>query len=135
MVAAHVADHSAADELHAAVQMLLAQRRRAIATFGFSILVEVIGILQLWCSMRAVGWHPGLAAPVVAYSVSVLFSIVGFVPGGLGVVEASLGALLVSMSMRSADAVAAVVLYRLVELWLPFVVGAVAAHRLRRGVR
>jgi uncharacterized membrane protein YbhN (UPF0104 family) len=125
------AEHSRADELYDAVHLLMRNRRRALVTLGFGVLVEVIGIGQLWCVLRAIGTRPSMALPVVAYAVSVLFQIVGFLPGGLGTVEASLGALLVSFSLTGAQAAAAVVLYRVCELWIPLVLGSFAAQRLR----
>lgn len=79
------------------------------------------------CSGRDVG--PSVA--LVAYSTSVVFFIVGVLPGGLGFVEASLGVILAGYGLATPMAAAAVVLYRLLELWLPLTVGAVAARRLR----
>ncbi len=119
-----------ADELFDAAQRLRSGPRSAIRVLFFAFGVEAIGIAQLWCVLRAVGQHPRLVVPVVAYAVSVLFAIVGFLPGGLGFVEAGLGAVLVSFGLTGATAAAAVVLYRVLELWIPLIVGAIAAHGL-----
>jgi len=67
----------------------------------------------------------------VAYSVSGLFGIVGFVPGGIGFVEVSLSAVLIGFGTSGATAAAIVVLYRLFEWWLPVALGGALAHRLR----
>lgn len=124
------ADHSQADELFDAVQLLRQHPRRAVPAFAHALLVELIGITQLWCVLEAVGVHPRPTLPVLAYTVSVLFTIVGFLPGGLGFVDVGLGALLVSNGLTNATAAAAVVLYRVCELWLPFAIGAAATHSL-----
>ncbi len=119
-----------ADELFDAAQRLRSGTRATIRVLFFAFGVEVIGMAQLWCVLRAVGQHPRLVVPIVAYAVSVLFAIVGFLPGGLGFVEAGLGAVLVSFGLTGTTAAAAVVLYRALELWIPLIVGALAAHGL-----
>lgn len=125
-------DHSSADDLYEAVQVLArrpqAAGRATVHAFG----VEALGALLLWSVLRAVGEHPGLRLAMVAYAISVLFAIVGFLPGGLGFVEAGLGSVLVSYGVAGPAAVAAVVLYRLFELWVPVAVGAWAAQSLAR---
>ena len=125
-------DHTGADELFDAMALIRARPRAALAAFGHGLLVEAIGIGELWAVMRAVGASGGIVTATVAYSVSVLFAIVGFLPGGLGFVEVSLGAVLVSFGSTGATAAAAVLLYRVFELWLPLVLGATAAHVVRR---
>lgn len=124
-----------ADELHDAIALL---RRRpgavvpaAVAALG----VEAAGVALLWTVLAAVGASHSLATAVVGYAISVLFSIVGFLPGGLGFVEVSLGAVLVSTGIGAPTATAAVALYRLFELWLPVGVGAVAAQRVAAAAR
>ncbi len=128
-------DVTGADEMYDSM-MLLRQRPWGVApVFGHAIGVEVIGIVELWAAAAAVGASHSLLVAFVGYSVSVLFAIVGFLPGGLGFVEVSLGAVLVSYGASVATATAAVVLYRVVEMWLPIVIGLAVAQRLRRSVR
>lgn len=124
-------DTTAADELFDAVQLLRQQPRLAVPSIAHAFGVEIIGVGQLWCILVALGQPPRLVVPVVAYAISVLFTIIGFLPGGLGFVEAGLGAVLVSFGVTGPTAAAAVVLYRVMELWLPFLIGAAAAHSLR----
>ncbi len=121
-----------ADELFEAVALLRANLRSAGPAFGHALVVEVIGIAQLYCVLRAIGEHPALSVPVLAYAISVLFTIVGILPGGLGAVEAGLGALLVSRGIPGSHAVAAVVLFRLLELWFPLLVGLAASRLVLR---
>ena len=95
-----------------------------------SLLVEVLGIAELWCVLGALGIHPSLTIPLIAYAVSVLFTIVGFLPGGIGFVEVGLGTILVSSGLARTSAVAAVVLYRVFEFWLPLLLGLLASRVL-----
>lgn len=121
-----------ADELHDAVLLL---RRRPGAVIPAAVAagaVEAAGVALLWTVLAAVGAPHSLATAVVGYAISVLFSIVGFLPGGLGFVEVSLGAVLVSTGIGAPTAAAAVALYRLFELWLPVGLGAVVVHRTGR---
>ncbi len=122
-------------ELDQAVSVLRSLRSRPTALLGplgAALLIEAIGVLQLWAVLHAVGARPGIVVPLAAYAVSVLFTVVGFLPGGLGFVEAGLGGLLVSFGLPTARAAAVVVLYRICELWLPAAIGAVALRRVRR---
>jgi uncharacterized protein (TIRG00374 family) len=124
--------HDAADELFSAVTLMKDHKRASFRAMTFALGVEVIGVAQLWCVLEAVGVHPSLVEPVIAYAISVLFTIIGFLPGGLGFVEAGLGSLLVSFGLNITTAGAAVILYRLVEFWLPLLIGLVAAKVLAR---
>ena len=120
------------DELFEAVQLIRTNRRAMLPVLGHSLGVEFVGVAELYCVLRALGVHPHASVPIVAYAISVLFTIIGFLPGGIGFVEASLGAVLVSFGVARGPAVAAVVLYRILELWIPMIIGLVAARHLTR---
>ena len=122
------ADERQADELFEAITLLKGRLRTAIPAALAAVAVDVLAILQLWVALRAVGAHVGLAEPFVAYSVATLFALVGIVPGGIGVVELSVGAVLHSFGVPVALAAAAVVLFRVAEFWIPLALGAVVSH-------
>jgi hypothetical protein len=54
---------------------------------------------------------------LVAYGLTQLSASLPVTPGGLGVVEGSLAALLVAYGMPASEALAATLLYRLVSFW------------------
>ena len=122
-------DEARADELFDAITLLQGRARSAVPAALAAVAVDVLTILQLWVAFRAVGVHAGPAEPFVAYSVSTLFALVGIVPGGIGVVELSVGAVLHSFGTPVALAAAAVVLFRVAEFWIPLAIGAIASHR------
>ncbi len=124
-------DTRAADELHDALAIIRREPLRALPAAGHALAVEALGVVELWAVIAAVGGGHSLALALVAYAVSAMFAIVGVLPAGLGFVELSLGAVLISYGLSARTAVAAVVLYRVVELLVPVMVGAVAASRLR----
>lgn len=125
-------DTSGADELYDAMLLIRRERRRALPVLGHAMALEALGVLELWGAAAAVGASNSLLVAFVGYAVSVLFTIVGFLPGGIGFVEISLGAVLTSYGASIATATAAVVLYRVVELWLPLMIGSMLARSLRR---
>jgi uncharacterized protein (TIRG00374 family) len=124
-------DHTQADELYDAVQILWKRPLAALPAAGVSVVYQVLAVALLWAVLGAVHQPHGIDVAIVGYAISMLFAIVGFLPGGLGFVEVSLGAVLVSFGSSLAEATAAVALYRLLQLWLPALTGAAVAHRIR----
>lgn len=59
----------------------------------------------------------------VAFSLSTLFGIIGFLPSGIGFVEVSALAILVDAGVPAASAGAAIALFRVGQLWLPILAG------------
>jgi uncharacterized protein (TIRG00374 family) len=125
-------EHRAADDLHEAMALVRRAPARSIPTVAHALGVAVLGVLTLWAVVAAVGAGHSLIVALVGYSVTVLFTIVGLLPSGVGFVEVSLGAVLVSFGADGPRAAAVVVLYRIFQLWLPVIVGAVLAPRVRR---
>ena len=89
----------------------------------------------LLATLRATGAKPNPSLVLVAYAVAGLLALLPFTPGGLGLVEAGLSALLILAGIPSGDAVVATLAYRIISYWLPIVVGPFAylAFRLRYG--
>jgi uncharacterized membrane protein YbhN (UPF0104 family) len=127
-------DPTHADELFDAVQQLRARPAAALPTMGWMFAIEALGVALLWECLRAYGQRTGLGVPLAGYSISVLFSIVGVLPAGIGFAEASLGAVLVGFSVPVAVAAVVVITYRMFEVWIPLLVGlAVMRHWRRNG--
>jgi uncharacterized protein (TIRG00374 family) len=88
----------------------------------------------LFC-VRAVGAHPRPSLILLAYAVAGIIGLVPITPGGLGIVEASLSALLVLAGLDGFQAVLATLAYRLASYWLPLLSGPFAylafKHRYR----
>ena len=64
----------------------------------------------------------------MVYATALAASMVTIVPGGVGTVEASTAALLITAGASAGSAAVAVALFRLFDLWLPLVTGAVLAR-------
>jgi glycosyltransferase 2 family protein len=83
--------------------------------------------LAAYVCVRGLGLDVSLAETTVVFTVASLAGALSLLPGGLGVAEAGMTALLVSLaSVGRADAAAATVLIRLATLWFAVGAGVVA---------
>ena len=89
----------------------------------------------LRATLAAFGVHVAIGVCVTAYALVMVVSLLPVTPGGLGVVEASLAALLVAPGTSDDVLAASVIGYRLISYWLVVVVGVVAlvAERTQSG--
>lgn len=124
--------HQRADDFFKTIQTLKKGPCRVALPLCHALLAEVIGVGILCATLASLGVSQGLALPIAGYTVSILFSIVGFLPGGLGVVEISLASALISIGLTVGKAAAAVAIFRIFELWLPVGIGAVFAGHFRK---
>lgn len=118
----------AGEEARAVLSLVRGAPSRAFPAILASMARETLAVFVLWATLRA--FYPG-ATPVLAllaYVLTILFSYASVLPGGLGVVEVSLTALLVRSGMGGAEAGLATILYRLAEFWSPLLTGAVASR-------
>lgn len=116
-----------------AFEAISSLRRRPLAaapTLAWAIGLQLVGAAQLAAVLSSVDGARGADVALAGYSLALLFGIVGLLPSGAGSTDLSLGVVLVSFGSTVAQAAAAVALYRLVELWLPVTVGALAARGL-----
>ncbi|HZR95157.1 MAG TPA: YbhN family protein [Gaiellaceae bacterium] len=88
--------------------------------------------LALLASLRAVGASPQPSLVVLAYAAAEVLALIPFTPGGLGFVEAGLAGTLRLAGVKSGDALAATLVYRLVSYWLPLLAGGFAYVLFRR---
>ncbi|MDQ3887381.1 MAG: flippase-like domain-containing protein [Actinomycetota bacterium] len=89
---------------------------------------------MLWAALAAVGGGNRPVLALVAYAIAGLFGVVGVLPGGLGFVEVSTSVVLTSFGVPVGLAVAAVVLFRVWDYWLPVAVGGAVAWWVSRRV-
>jgi uncharacterized protein (TIRG00374 family) len=91
--------------------------------FWLAAMNWVADIACLALALVAVGSPVPWSALILVWSVGVGAGSFGLTPGGLGLVEAALAAALVAAGVHSPQAVAAVLLYRLISFWLVDAVG------------
>jgi uncharacterized protein (TIRG00374 family) len=90
----------------------------------------IFDMLAFWASFWAVGASPELALIWMAYLIGQLGNWLP-IPGGVGGTELGLVGALVLYGLPALTATAAVLLYRVIELWIPGVLGIAAFVQLR----
>lgn len=120
------------DEVVEAIQLLEADWKHVFVPFGASLASWVCDMTALYFVFRAFGvdLHPGVL--VAGYAFSVFLGKILPIPGGLGIVDASMAATFNGLFVPLPVAIAAVLVYRFLSLWLPIVTGAFAFQKLER---
>lgn len=90
---------------------------------------KALGAAMLLAAVVAAGISLPPAGVVVVYATALAVSFVAVVPGGLGVVEVTTTAMLTAGGADLAAAAVAVALFRVFDMWLPVVTGAVLGRR------
>lgn len=99
--------------------------RSAIVAAGSALVNWLANLGCLCAAIVAVGAEIPWPLVILVWAAGTGVSSMGLTPGGLGVVDATLGAGLIAAGVPAAPAVAAVVVHRAVSLWLVVVIGAI----------
>ncbi|HVC25518.1 MAG TPA: lysylphosphatidylglycerol synthase transmembrane domain-containing protein [Acidimicrobiales bacterium] len=102
--------------------------RRALRWAALNWLLDAA---SLWSFVAAFGSYVNPFELFAAYGIANVLAVVPITPGGLGVIDASAPALLVSFGVTRSPATLAVLAWRLVNFWLPIPVGAAAYVSMR----
>jgi uncharacterized protein (TIRG00374 family) len=102
--------------------------RKAI---GWSAAHWLLDALSLWIFVAAFGHVVRPDELFIAYGIAFVLAAIPITPGGLGVVEVTLAALLVGFGTPRVTAGLGVATYRLVSFWLPIPLGAASYLSLR----
>ncbi len=92
--------------------------------FFMATLNWVANIACLALALMAVRSPVPWSGLILAWSVAVGAASFGITPGGLGLVEAALAGALVAAGVHTPQAVAAVLVYRLISFWLVDALGS-----------
>lgn len=87
----------------------------------------------LWVMLLAFGYTMNPINLIVAYGVIGVLASIPITPGGLGVVETALPALLVTFGAPGAAAGFAVLSWRLIQFWMPIPLGGISYASLKLG--
>ena len=97
---------------------------RAAQLWLGSVAVPVLHCVVLWAVLHSVGGTVGLLPVTVAYLLASSAAALLPSPGGFGSLDIALVATLVAIGEPAALALAAVLAYRLVTVWIPLLPGA-----------
>ncbi|MBC8984386.1 lysylphosphatidylglycerol synthetase family protein [Pedobacter sp. N36a] len=102
------------------------ERKHFIATFLYSSLIELVGIVHIYIAMLALDLPASWMIAVISYIVAVVFLIISPFLRGLGAVEASMTFILIRLGFAAPQAVSITFLYRFMEFWIPMFIGAMS---------
>jgi uncharacterized protein (TIRG00374 family) len=88
---------------------------------------------SLWVFLRAFDGSLEIDALLIAFGLANIFAVIPITPGGLGIVEGIYIPTLVGFGLSRRVATLGVASYRLAQLWLPIVLGALFYASLRVG--
>jgi len=114
------------DNLFAGMRRMTTHRGAYRTTLALAGGFWIFDMLCLYTTFRAFGQHLGFGYLAVGYVVAYAIGTLAPTPGGLGAIEGILIALYVSFGVPSATAVAVVLVYRLINFWLPIPPGFIA---------
>ncbi len=106
--------------------------RKLLTGMGGTLLLTVAFVLCLDASIRAFGGSLPLTTVVVVFLTANALGSAAPTPGGLGAVEGALTLALTISGLTAETATSAVLLYRLLTLWLPVLPGWAAFAYLQR---
>jgi glycosyltransferase 2 family protein len=121
------------DSLFTGMRRLTSHRGAFRTTTVLACGYWLFDMLCLYIVFLAFGQSVGFAALVVCYVVANAVGAMVPTPGGLGAIEGIMIALFVSFGVPSATAVAVVLVYRLINFWLPIAPGLVGYVVIRPG--
>ncbi|TAM93310.1 MAG: lysylphosphatidylglycerol synthetase family protein [Chitinophagaceae bacterium] len=97
--------------------------REIFYTLIVSILIEFVGITQLYISMRAISPEISFQAALLGYTVATIFLVISPFLKGIGAVELSLIYILTLFGYDTTAAASITLLYRFFNFWLVAVAG------------
>lgn len=115
-----------------ALAEVLTSPRRAIGLLGANLVVQVLWGFALWLALEALSAPQSLlTCTAVVVGTSLLQGLIP-VPGGIGVSEAVIAALLAPLGVSAEISLAAAAIWRVATFYLPAVEGFFAARWLQR---
>jgi uncharacterized protein (TIRG00374 family) len=117
--------------LHLTMMGVLGPRRNRVELVAMSLVVHLAGVLTLLLSMRAVGLTIDLDLALLATATGIVASSIPLLPGGVGVVEAVVPALLHWYGAPLDQALAGALVARVLSTGFPAAAGVGALWMLR----
>jgi len=111
---------------------LLERKQRMLAPTAWICFDWVLTGGVLWAAFRAVSFPLTFGTVMVGFGVGIFASLVSFVPGGLGVMDASMTGVFVLLGAPKDKSLLAVLIFRLCYQLLPLLVSVFLAHGVFR---
>jgi uncharacterized protein (TIRG00374 family) len=121
------------DELHNNYKLIASQYRSLKAPFIWALVANIAEVGAVYIVYIAFGHWVNPGAVILAYGIANFAGLVSVLPGGVGVYEALMTAVLVATGVRAALSLPVTVMYRVVNMLIQLPPGYVYYHRTLHG--
>lgn len=125
-------DDDHVDRFYDAIATLRRNPGASLPVLGHALAAKLLGAAILAASLESVGADVGVTTAVAIYALALLAAAASVLPGGIGAVEATMTVLLTSHGVPTSTALAATLAFRLLDMWLPILIGLIAVIGLDR---
>ena len=108
------------------------RRARFLPALGWALVGKLAGAMLVMVGVHATGGAVSFATGLSIYAIATVAGSLALVPVGLGVVELTMMHSFADSGLTIPQAAAALIIYRLFQLWLPMLAGLVGLIGLRR---
>lgn len=115
------------------IEGLVRDRQLLRRVVGWALANWILDAAALWVFLRAFGGSMSVDGLIVAFGLANVMSVIPITPGGLGIVEGIYIPTLVAFGLTRSNATVGVLAYRVVQFWLPILVGWLCYLSLRVG--
>jgi len=116
---------SFAEKIEGLLSEKIEKKSLALAVI-YSCFIEVVSIVMVYVSVRAMGYSVKMEVAAIGYIVSVIPMMISPFLRGLGAVELTLAYVLSNFGYDSTTAMGTTLLYRIFQFWLPLILGLFA---------
>lgn len=103
-----------------------------LQAFTAALIFYLSNILTLTLSCLTFGIFPHLYVIAFAYSIALVAGWITLAPAGLGATEATMLLIFLQFNIPPAQAIASILLFRIMSFWIPIPIGALAYFSLNR---
>ncbi len=119
------------EQLVAGVAAVPRHPREIAVASGIGLAIHVVSLAGLAALFLAFGQRLDPAALAAGFGMSIVFFIVSVVPDGIGAVEGAMALVFVALGMTPAAAILVTIAYRVLNVWIPVVLGFGCARYLQ----
>lgn len=122
-------------DFHEATALITSHRRKIAVPFLYLVIDWAAAAWVLYFCFLATGYPIGIGTLAAGFAVGVFILLISMLPAGLGIMEASMAGLYVSLGVPLEVALISLLAYRVLYYFLPFGAGLVICGPLLREAR
>lgn len=125
--------HEVFNSLNANYKLITAKIGQLKKPFLYALVANLTEVLTIYVVYIAFGEWVNIGAVILAYSVANFAGLVSVLPGGVGIYEALMTAVLIAAGVPAGLSVSVTVMYRVISTLIQLPAGYVLYHRALRG--